>query len=318
MDRPNLKTTPLHALHVELGARMTAFAAYEMPVHYPLGVLKEHLHTRTDAGLFDVSHMGQIALHSKSGNAQDAARALENLVPVDILGLAPGRLRYAFFTNAQGGILDDLMVANFGDCLLLVVNAARKEADEAHLQAHLGNECDIERLDRALIALQGPKAEAALAVLAPECASMPLMDMRTLSLMGAECRAARSGYTGEDGFEISTPADIAREVAEELLGNPGVAPVGLGAWIRFAWRLGSAFMAQISMRGRRRSTRACPGRFESPPPGGAREAGTRVPRSYSGSLSTGHPVIGLACVQGDGRLCALAHRFLRRRTRTHK
>jgi aminomethyltransferase len=229
LDRPNLKTTPLHALHVELGARMTAFAAYEMPVHYPLGVLKEHLHTRTDAGLFDVSHMGQIALHSKSGNAQDAARALENLVPVDILGLAPGRLRYAFFTNAQGGILDDLMVANFGDCLLLVVNAARKEADEAHLQAHLGNECDIERLDRALIALQGPKAEAALAVLAPECASMRFMDMRTLTLMGAECRAARSGYTGEDGFEISTPADIAREVAEELLGNPGVAPVGLGA-----------------------------------------------------------------------------------------
>ena len=109
--------------------------------------------------------MGQIALHSKSGNAQDAARALESLVPVDIFGLAPGRLRYAFFTNAQGGILDDLMVANFGDCLLLVVNAARKEADEAHLQAHLGNECDIERLDRALIALQGPKAEAALAAM---------------------------------------------------------------------------------------------------------------------------------------------------------
>jgi len=224
-----LKTTPLHSLHVELGARMVPFAGYEMPVQYPLGVLKEHLHTRAAAGLFDVSHMGQIVLRAKSGDVRNAASALERLVPVDVVGLVPGRVRYAFFTNAQGGILDDLMIANCRDHLLLVINAARKEADEAHLRAQLGNECDVEQLDRALIALQGPKAEAALALLAPECTTMRFMDVRALTLMGAECKVARSGYTGEDGFEISTPADIAREIAEELLANPCVAPIGLGA-----------------------------------------------------------------------------------------
>lgn len=224
-----LKHTPLHALHVTLGARMVPFAGYEMPVQFRPGVLKEHLHTRAAAGLFDVSHMGQIAVRAKSGDARDAARALERLVPVDILGLALGRLRYAFFTNARGGILDDVMVANRGDHLLIVVNAACKATDEAHLRAELGNECEVERLDRALIALQGPKAETALAVLAPECTKMRFMEVRTLTLMGADCMVARSGYTGEDGFEISTPADIAREVAEELLANADVAPVGLGA-----------------------------------------------------------------------------------------
>ena len=224
-----LKHTPLHALHVTLGARMVPFAGYEMPVQFKPGVLKEHLHTRAAAGLFDVSHMGQIAVRAKSGDARDAARALERLVPVDILGLALGRLRYAFFTNARGGILDDVMVANRGDHLLIVVNAACKATDEAHLRAELGNECEVERLDRALIALQGPKAETALAVLAPECTKMRFMEVRTLTLMGADCMVARSGYTGEDGFEISTPADIAREVAEELLANADVAPVGLGA-----------------------------------------------------------------------------------------
>ena len=229
MDQPNLKTTPLRALHQELGARMVPFAGYEMPLQYPLGVLKEHLHTRAAAGLFDISHMGQIVLRAKSGNVREASQALERLVPVDVVDLAPGRLRYAFFTNAQGGILDDLMVANCGDYLLLVVNAACKEADEAHLRAHLGNECDVERLDRALIALQGPQAEAALALLAPECVSMRFMDVRTLTLMGAEGIVMRSGYTGEDGFEISISADIAREIAEELLANACVAPIGLGA-----------------------------------------------------------------------------------------
>jgi aminomethyltransferase len=229
LDQPNLKATPLHALHQELEARMVPFAGYEMPVQYPLGVLKEHLHTRAAAGLFDVSHMGQIVLRAKSGDVQEASQALERLVPVNVVDLAAGRLRYAFFTNAQGGILDDLMVANCGDRLLLVVNAACKEADEAHLRAELGNECDVERLDRALIALQGPKAEAALARLAPECTCMRFMDIRTLTVMGAECTVARSGYTGEDGFEISTPADIAREIAEELLANPCVSPIGLGA-----------------------------------------------------------------------------------------
>jgi aminomethyltransferase len=229
LDQPNLKTTPLHSLHVELGARMTAFAGYEMPVQYRLGVFKEHLQTRAAAGLFDVSHMGQIVLRATSGDVRDASRALERLVPVDIVDLAPGRLRYAFFTNALGGILDDLMVANCGDYLLLVVNAACKEADEAHLRAQFGNECEVERLDRALIGLQGPKAEAALVLLAPQCTSMRFMDVRTLTLMGAECMVMRSGYTGEDGFEISIPDDIAREIAEELLANACVAPIGLGA-----------------------------------------------------------------------------------------
>ena len=214
---------------MELRARMVPFAGYDMPVQYPPGVLKEHLHTRAGAGLFDVSHMGQIVMRAKSGDVRDAARALERLVPVDILDLAPGRLRYAFFTNAHGGILDDLMVANCGDHLLLVVNAACKATDEAHLRGQLGKECEVERLDRALIALQGPKAETALAILAPECTSMRFMDVRTLTLMGAECMVSRSGYTGEDGYEISTPADIAREIAEELLANADVAPIGLGA-----------------------------------------------------------------------------------------
>ena len=229
LDQPNLKTTPLHSLHVELGGRMTAFAGYEMPVQYRPGVFKEHLHTRAAAGLFDVSHMGQIVLRATSGDVRDASRALERLVPVDIIDLSPGRLRYALFTNALGGILDDLMVANCGDYLLLVVNASCKEADEAHLRAQLGNECEVERLDRALIGLQGPKAEAALVLLAPQCTSMRFMDVRTLTLMGAECMVMRSGYTGEDGFEISIPADIAREIAEELLANACVAPIGLGA-----------------------------------------------------------------------------------------
>jgi aminomethyltransferase len=229
LDRPNVKTTPLRSLHVEFGARMMAFAGYEMPLHYPLGVLKEHLHTRTAAGLFDISHMGQIALYPRSGHVADAALALERLAPSDIVSLEPGRQRYSLLTSEDGGILDDVMAANRGDYLLLVVNAARKEADEAHLRAQLGNECDIERLDHALIALQGPKAEAVLALLAPECATMRFMDVRTLTVMGAECTVARSGYTGEDGFEISTPADIAREIAEELLANICVAPIGLGA-----------------------------------------------------------------------------------------
>ena len=208
---------------------MTAFAGYEMPLQYQRGVLREHLHTREAVGLFDVSHMGQVALYPRSGQVVDAALALEHLIPSDIVSLEPGRQRYSVFTSENGGILDDIMVANLGHHLLLVVNAACKEADEAHLRAQLGNECEVEQLDRALIALQGPKAAAALALLAPECTSMRFMDVRTLTLMGAKCRIARSGYTGEDGFEISIPADIAREIAEELLTNACVAPIGLGA-----------------------------------------------------------------------------------------
>src|SRR3954465_1164604 len=198
-----LRRTPLYALLLELGGKMVPFAGYEMPVQYATGVLKEHLHTSSRAGLFDVSHMGQIALRAKSGNVGDAALALERLVPQDILALAPGRQRYAQFTNDAGGILDDLMVANFGDHLFLVVNAACKDEDEAHLRAHLTDTCIIEALaDRALVALQGPKAESALAKFA-DVFAMRFMDSGLRKVAGLDAFVSRSGYTGEDGFEIS-------------------------------------------------------------------------------------------------------------------
>lgn len=224
-----LERTPLYQLHAAHQARMVPFAGFEMPLHYAPGVLKEHLHTRAAAGLFDVSHMGQIVLRAKRGRIASAALALERLVPVDLLSLEPGRQRYAFFTNDRGGILDDLMVSNLGDHLHLVVNAACKATDEAHLRAHLSDVCEIERLDRALIALQGPGAEAALARLAPDVQAMRFMDVRTLDILGAECVVTRSGYTGEDGFELSLPPGQAAGVAAALLQDVAVAPIGLGA-----------------------------------------------------------------------------------------
>jgi aminomethyltransferase len=229
-DQDSLKRTPLHGLHVSLGGKMVPFAGYDMPVQYPAGVLKEHLHTRGSAGLFDVSHMGQIRLLPKSGKVEDAARALERLVPQDIVAVAPGRQRYAQFTNEDGGILDDLMVANFGDHLFLVVNAACKAEDEAHLRANLSDDCVIDSLgDRALIALQGPKAEAALVKLCAEASSMKFMDAGPHNVAGLACFVSRSGYTGEDGFEISVPAADAERLAKMLLDNPDVMPIGLGA-----------------------------------------------------------------------------------------
>lgn len=229
-DQDSLKTTPLHGLHVSLGGKMVPFAGYDMPVQYPAGVLKEHLHTRASAGLFDVSHMGQIALRPKSGQVEDAARALERLVPQDIAAVAPGRQRYAQFTNQDGGILDDLMVANFGDHLFLVVNAACKKEDEAHLRANLSDDCIIEPLaDRALVALQGPKAEAALAKLCAGAPVMKFMDADSHKVAGLACFVSRSGYTGEDGFEISVPAADAEHLARMLLENSDVMPIGLGA-----------------------------------------------------------------------------------------
>jgi aminomethyltransferase len=225
-----LRPTPLHAMHVRLGARMVPFAGYDMPVQYRDGIIKEHLHPRAAAGLFDVSHMGQLALHPRSGRGEDAARALETLVPGDIVGLAPHRQRYTLFTNAAGGVLDDLMVSRQGDHLVLVVNAACKEADEAHLREHLSGTCRIERLaDRALVALQGPQAEAALARLAPEVRAFRFMEARTITLLGEACLVSRSGYTGEDGFEISIPAAGAEALCDALLGDRTVAPIGLGA-----------------------------------------------------------------------------------------
>jgi aminomethyltransferase len=229
-DELALKHTPLYALHLARGGKMVPFAGYDMPVQYAAGVLREHLHTRKNAGLFDVSHMGQIALHPKSGKVEDAALALERLVPQDILSLAPGRQRYAQFTNLTGGILDDLMVANFGRHLFVVVNAACKAEDEALLRAGLSDVCEIEPLsNRALIALQGPRAESVLASFDAEISAMRFMDCGPCRLDGIDCFVSRSGYTGEDGFEISVPAESAQALAEALLQKPDVLPIGLGA-----------------------------------------------------------------------------------------
>jgi aminomethyltransferase len=230
MTGSQLARVPLHQFHLANGGKMVAFAGYEMPVQYAAGVLKEHLHTRKAAGLFDVSHMGQIILRPRTGAIADAARALETLVPIDIVSLSPGRQRYAFFTTESGGISDDLMVANFGTHLLLIVNAARKVADEAYLRQRLSDICHIEPLpDRALLALQGPQAGIVLAAAAPTVAAMRFMDAGLHTIGGATCFVTRSGYTGEDGFEISLPAEAAITVAEQLLENPEVELIGLGA-----------------------------------------------------------------------------------------
>nr|WP_325265262.1 glycine cleavage system aminomethyltransferase GcvT [uncultured Rhizobium sp.] len=228
-DHSVLKTTPLNALHLSLGAKMVPFAGYDMPVQYPLGVMKEHLHTRAAAGLFDVSHMGQVIVKAKSGDYADAALALEKLVPVDILSLKEGRQRYGFFTDDNGCILDDLMITNRGDHLLVVVNAACKDADLAHMKAHLPD-CEVTLLDdRALIALQGPRAEAVLAELWAGVSSMKFMDVREVPLHDVACIISRSGYSGEDGFEISIPQDHAVSVAKALLEHPDCEAIGLGA-----------------------------------------------------------------------------------------
>ncbi len=223
-----LQTTPLHALHTELGGRMVPFAGYEMPVQYANGILKEHLHTRSQAGLFDVSHMGQVRLDAPSGGVP--AEALETLVPGDIQALRPGRMRYSVFTNTDGGILDDLMITHAGDHLFLVVNAACKDADIAHLQAGLGGHARVTPLpERALLALQGPAAAAVLARFAPAVTAQKFMTGQTVRIDAVDAFVTRSGYTGEDGFELSVPADHAEALARRLLDQPEVALVGLGA-----------------------------------------------------------------------------------------
>ena len=225
-----LKRTPLYDLHVAKGARMGPFAGYEMPIQYSPGVMKEHLHTRAHAGLFDVSHMGQIVLRPHNGRIEDVASALERLVPVDVLGLAAGRQRYALFTNANGGIIDDLMIAHCDDRFVFVINASRKVVDVAHLRAAMSKVCTIELLeDRALLALQGPEAESALARLAPDSAAMRFMDVRSLAISGTACLVTRSGYTGEDGFEISVAASKAEKLVRVFLENAVVEFAGLGA-----------------------------------------------------------------------------------------
>jgi len=226
----DLLLTPLHSLHLELGARMAGFAGYEMPIQYPMGVMQEHLHTRANAGLFDVSHMGQILIRAKSGDLRDAALALETITPVDVADLKPGRQRYGLFTNDQGGLEDDFMVANRGDHLYLVVNAACKHQDLARIEAALSETCDIEpRFDRGLIALQGPAAEGVLSSYAPEAEEMMFMDVVELEIAGVPAVVSRSGYTGEDGYEISLPAEETDRIARLLLEDEHVAPIGLGA-----------------------------------------------------------------------------------------
>ncbi|MEM7212962.1 MAG: glycine cleavage system aminomethyltransferase GcvT, partial [Pseudomonadota bacterium] len=224
----SIQRVPLNDLHLDLGAKMVPFAGYEMPVQYALGVMKEHLHTRSAAGLFDVSHMGQVIL--RGAGVRDVALAFERLIPMNVADLAEGRQRYGFFTNDAGGIEDDLMFANRGDHLFVVVNAACKASDIAHMKAALEPDVSVKVItDRALIALQGPKAEAALSRLNPDARAMLFMDVATLELAGAECWVSRSGYTGEDGYEISVPQDAADALVRALLEDDAVEPIGLGA-----------------------------------------------------------------------------------------
>ena len=220
-----LLTTPLHALHLELGARMVPFAGYAMPVQYPAGILAEHRWCRDSAALFDVSHMGQLQLRGT-----DAAAALESLVPQDVVDLPVDKQRYAFFTNPQGGLLDDLMVTRRANHLFLIVNAGCKQDDIRHLITHIGHRCNVVPMpDHALLALQGPQAATALSRLDPGVAKLAFMTGGDFTLAGAACFVTRSGYTGEDGFEISVPAAQAEALARALLAEPEVKPAGLGA-----------------------------------------------------------------------------------------
>lgn len=225
----SLLETPLNALHVELGARMVPFAGYAMPVQYPAGLMAEHLHTRTAAGLFDVSHMGQLRLEGL-----DAAAAFESLVPVDVIGLGPGKQRYGLLLNNDGSITDDLMFvnrdyANGGD-IFIIVNGACKLGDIAHIQQKIGSRCRVIPMpDMALLALQGPQAAAALQRLAPGVEQLVFMTGGRFTVADCDCFLTRSGYTGEDGFEISVHASQADRLARALLAQPEVKPVGLGA-----------------------------------------------------------------------------------------
>ena len=235
MTEPLFKT-PLHSLHVELGAKLVPFAGYDMPVQYPTGILAEHAQTRERAGLFDVSHMGQIFITSKSGGGHEAiARALETLVPGDIAGLKPGQMRYTLFLNEAGGILDDLMVTRSSSeeddgSLFLIVNAACKQADFDHLVSYLGPKVTVVDADeRALLALQGPASATVMARHCPAAADLTFMTATSSEIDGVPCHISRSGYTGEDGYEISIPADQADAVARALLNHNEVEPVGLGA-----------------------------------------------------------------------------------------
>jgi len=222
---PELRTTPLHALHLELGARMVPFAGYSMPVQYPAGLMAEHHHARQAAGLFDVSHMGQLRLQGP-----EAAAAFESLMPVDVIGLAPGKQRYGLLLTDEGTIIDDLMFVNRGDDLFVVVNGACKDGDIAHIRQRIGSRCEVITMpDRGLLALQGPKAVDALKRLLPGVEQLVFMTGQRFAWEGADLFVTRSGYTGEDGFEISVPGDKTEALARALLAQPEVRPIGLGA-----------------------------------------------------------------------------------------
>lgn len=219
------QTTPLFATHREQGAKMVSFAGYSMPLHFRRGILKEHVHTRTAASLFDVSHMGQLRV-----SGHDAAEALERLAPANLTGLGVKRQRYVLLTNDRGGILDDLMVTNTGDGFSLVVNASRKAADISYLDSRLEGDCSLEVLDdRALIALQGPAAAAVMGRLSSDSAALVFMTASRIQVAGVDCFVTRSGYTGEDGFEISVAAEDVEALATALLAEEEVEPAGLGA-----------------------------------------------------------------------------------------
>ena len=226
MSDTELLTTPLNALHIELGARMVPFAGYSMPVQYKSGLMAEHQHTRQAAGLFDVSHMGQLKLIGA-----DAAAALESLMPVDVQGLAEGKQRYGLLLNDEGGVIDDLMFFNQGnDTWFLIVNGACKLTDIAHIETHIGNRCQIVTLPtQGLLALQGPQAVTALSRLVPGVEKLVFMSGGSFAWNGAELFITRSGYTGEDGFEISVPGEHTETLARALLAQPEVKPIGLGA-----------------------------------------------------------------------------------------
>ena len=224
-DASSLLTTPLNDLHLELGARMVPFAGYSMPVQYPMGLMQEHLHTRHSAGLFDVSHMGQLRLVGPG-----AAAAFESLMPVDVIGLGVNKQRYGLLLNESGGIIDDLMFVNRGEDIFVIVNGACKHGDLAHIQQHIGQRCTVDaQFDRALLALQGPFAVKALQRLVPGVETLVFMTGMAATWQGADLYITRSGYTGEDGFEISVPAHAAEAFARALLAQPEVKPIGLGA-----------------------------------------------------------------------------------------
>lgn len=217
--------TPLHALHEELGARMVRFAGYRMPVQYPQGLVAEHRHTREQASLFDVSHMGQISVSGPS-----AAAALEQILPIDVIDLGLHRQRYALLLAEDGGILDDLMVVNRGDDYLLIVNASRKHEDLTWMSAHIGHECTVQALpDMALVALQGPEAGNVLQRAIPATSLLTFMQGTPFDFKNARGYITRSGYTGEDGFEIALPATHIATFAHWVLKQPNVQPAGLGA-----------------------------------------------------------------------------------------